>query len=239
MRPKDARVMAAGFAAATLSLTMLTVAPPAHAATDEATTIYLTGYSWWDNTPPGSSRISRPVIHQKAGGVGTYTDPITLAVGHTITEDDEDVFDYPPGTMMYIPNLRRYVIVEDSCGDGDSPQDGPCHIGHDTRRGWVPWIDVYVDGKDASKSESDACMRKIQGVTTVVMDPSPDYLVAPGPISDGNCTEYGGTPIRVQPPSAQRAAPTSTATSEPDSSRGTGGNWVSRLREWLRSLTRD
>lgn len=242
MGPNDTRRVAAGIAAAALSFTMLTAVPAAHAATEKTTTFFVTGYSWWDNTPPGSSRISQPVIHKTAGGAGTYSDPITLAVGHTITADGEDVLDYPPGTRMYIPNLRRYVIVEDTCGDGPNPQDRACHIGHDTRRGWVPWIDVYVDGKDASKDKSDACMNKIMGVTRVVMDPAPDYIVAPGPISDGKCTEYGRTPTKVRPVSSPAASdqvstPAPAATPGPNSSRGTGENWFSRLRDWWRSIT--
>jgi hypothetical protein len=242
-------------------LVLSAVAPSAHAATDETTSFYLTGYSWWDNTPPGSSTISRPVIHKKAGGTGTYSDPVTLAVGHTITDSGRDVLDYAAGTRMYIPKLRRYVIVEDSCGDGDTPQDGPCHIGHDTHDGWVPWIDVYVDGKGASKPESDACMKHIQGVTTVIMDPSPNYVVAPGPISDGECREYGQEPERVPSPSptatsTTTAGPTGTpqlpsttssvpeappapdATPAPGSPRSLWRDWTDILRGWWHSVTR-
>src|SRR5512135_1310636 len=41
------------------------------------TSAYTTGYTWFDNTPPGSGEISHPVLHAKAGGTGTYADPIT------------------------------------------------------------------------------------------------------------------------------------------------------------------
>ena len=44
-------------------------------------TAFITGYTWWDNSPPGSAQIARPVLHQRAGGNGTYSDPITVAVG--------------------------------------------------------------------------------------------------------------------------------------------------------------
>ena len=46
--------------------------------------IFLTGYSYWDNTPPGSAAIARPVVHRRAGGTGTYSDPITIAVGYRL-----------------------------------------------------------------------------------------------------------------------------------------------------------
>ncbi|MDT7589177.1 MAG: hypothetical protein QOE32_6727, partial [Pseudonocardiales bacterium] len=31
-------------------------------------TIWLTGYSWQDNTPPGSSVVGEPVLHKQADG---------------------------------------------------------------------------------------------------------------------------------------------------------------------------
>lgn len=43
-------------------------------------TVFLTGYSYWDNTPPASAIIGRPVLHEVAAGVGTYDDPVTLRI---------------------------------------------------------------------------------------------------------------------------------------------------------------
>lgn len=52
------------------------------------TTAYTTAFTWFDNTPPGSSAICCPRIHSTAGGTGTYADPITVAIGHsTATEE--------------------------------------------------------------------------------------------------------------------------------------------------------
>jgi hypothetical protein len=53
---------------------------------------YTTGYGFPDNTPAGSA-ISNPVIHQSASGTGTYQDPITVGVGHSITRG-KDTLDY-------------------------------------------------------------------------------------------------------------------------------------------------
>ena len=100
---------------------------------------FLTGYSYWDNTPPGSAAIARPVIHKLAGGTGTYADPITLAVGHRI-DRGRQTLDYPAGTRFYFPRIQKYAIVEDVCGDGPTPQNGPCFVGH---KGY-PWLDIYV-----------------------------------------------------------------------------------------------
>lgn len=45
-----------------------------------------------------------------AGGVGTFNDPITAAAGSgnsVLTR----------GTLLYIPGLRKYFLVEDICGN--------------------------------------------------------------------------------------------------------------------------
>ena len=85
------------------------------APSERRMTVFLTGYSYWDNTPPGSAIIGRPVIHEFAGGSGTWADPITLAVGWRIYFG-RHFEDYEPGTRFYIPRLRKYAIVEDLCG---------------------------------------------------------------------------------------------------------------------------
>jgi len=150
--------------------------------TDEAFTAYLTGYSYWDNTPPGSAAIARPVIHNAAGGTGTYADPITLAVGHSKTAFSH-VMDYPAGTRFYFPRLRKYAIVEDLCGDGPRPQDGACHIGKSGK----PWLDIYVDGSTAGDRAADQCMYRITGMQMVVINPDPGRPVHPGPLTEGGC----------------------------------------------------
>ncbi|MBL1437581.1 MAG: hypothetical protein COB08_015440 [Rhodobacteraceae bacterium] len=148
----------------------------------QALQAYLTGYSFWDNTPPGTVEISHPVRHRFAGGMGTFSNPITLAVGHRIISG-EDILDFPAGTLFYLPRLRKYAMVEDTCGDGPSPQDGPCHTGKKS----LIWLDIYVDGVSVDKAESEACMNKITGVQPVVMDPGPNMSVVVGPITEGGC----------------------------------------------------
>ncbi len=143
---------------------------------------YVTGYSYWDNTPPGTVEISHPVRHRFAGGMGTYSNPITLAVGHQII-DGEDIPDFQPGTLFYLPRLRKYAIVEDTCGDGPTPQDGPCHTG---KNGLI-WLDIYVDGVSSDKAVSEACMDKITGVQPVILDPGPVMSVVVGPVTEGGC----------------------------------------------------
>lgn len=145
--------------------------------------VYLTGYSFWDNTPPGSAAIARPVIRQRAGGSGTYSDPITIAVGHSFATGRQEL-DFPAGTRFYFPALRRYAIVEDVCGDGPSPQYGPCHVGYNG----MPWLDIYVDGRGAGQHAANACMRQITGIHDVIVAPAKDLPVVPGALTESGCS---------------------------------------------------
>ncbi len=147
-----------------------------------AFTGYLTGYSFWDNTPPGSAAIARPVIHRKAAGVGTYQDPITIAVGYRLVGGTAKL-DYPAGTRFYIPNLQRYVIVEDICGNGPQPHLTGCHRG----KNGAPWLDVYVDGRRSGAAAANACMYSITGMQTFVMNPRKDYPVFAGALTESGC----------------------------------------------------
>ncbi len=110
------------------------------------TTTYTTAYTWFDNTPAGSASISHPVLHKSAGGTGTFEDPITIAVGHSLATG-QDVLDFPAGTRIYLPDVRRYFIVEDTCGDGNDPQGGPCHQGTNADgTNSTIWIDMWIGG---------------------------------------------------------------------------------------------
>lgn len=156
---------------------------------------FITGYSYFDNTPPGSAAISHPVLRQSAGGTGTYIDPITVAVGHSIV-NGRDTLDWPAGTRLYIPNLRRYFIVEDSCGDGSRPQNGPCHIGFPTPA--TTWLDVWINGEGGTVDGADACMNTITDVWDVLINPAPRYpTVAGGIYSRAGCTKQYGNAIAV------------------------------------------
>lgn len=132
--------------------------------------IWLTGFSWQDNTPPGSAKVSHPVLHQKAGGQGTFDDPITVAVpgkGGGI---------WKAGAKFYLPTVRRYVIVEDTgASAAPSGQDGH--------------LDMWIGGQGGTRSATDACMDKItaKGVPAE-LNPPPDRPVLEGPIyADGRC----------------------------------------------------
>ena len=142
------------------------------------TTAYITGYSYYDNTPPGSTGIAYPgTRHDVAAGTGSYDDPITLAVGWDRSAGPQ----WPVGSRFYLPFLRKYVIVEDQCGD--DAEDGPCYQLDEAAEGATTWIDVWVGGQGQSKHAADDCMDRITALHTVVYRPANDYPVNRGDIT--------------------------------------------------------
>jgi len=129
------------------------------------------------------------VLHDKAGGTGTYADPITVAVGHSMATG-KDVLDYPAGTRFYLPYVRRYFIVEDTCGDGSTPQNVPCHNLATAQKGATTWIDLYVGGGSGdNKSAVTACAETITALHQLIINPASNYPVVVGPLfQSGQCT---------------------------------------------------
>jgi len=172
---------------------------PASSSEHIVNTAYTTAYTWHDNTPAGSVEISHPVLHQTAGGTGTYDDPITIAVGHSLATG-EDVLDFPAGTKIYLPEVRRYFIVEDTCGDGNDPQGGPCHQGANANgTNSTIWIDMWIGGQSMSADGADNCASAVTNVNTAVFNPASNYVVASGAgvIHDGKCDAgYGNTLVK-------------------------------------------
>jgi hypothetical protein len=144
---------------------------------------YTTGYASGDNTPQGSTQTTIGDRWGRAGGNGTFDNPITVAVGHTITKG-VDIPDYPAGTKFYVPYLRKYFSVQDSCGDGKTPQNGPCHTGY---QGHV-WLDFYIGDIDGDAAK--ACENGITDLHLVIQNPAPNYAVIPGSVYGSGCTVY-------------------------------------------------
>lgn len=192
---RSAGAVFALLAAAGCSGQRLPTPPPTTAETPgaEGEQAYITAYTWFDNTPPGSPVISNPVMHRTAGGTGTYDDPVTIAVGHSL-ETGKDVLDFPAGTRIYLPDVRRYFVVEDTCGDGDAPEDGPCHSGAEEFGDASVWLDMWIGGQEADADFVRRCTSQVTGVRRVVFDPADNYVVAAGNgiIHDGKCDSgYG------------------------------------------------
>jgi hypothetical protein len=155
---------------------------------------FVTAYGWPDNTPAGCA-ISNPVIHSCAGGVGTFADPISIAVGHSLASG-LDVLDYAAGTKFYIPNVRRYFIAEDTCGDGSTPQNGPCHSITQAPSGTSVWVDMWAGGTNSNTSATLACEDVITGTHTIILNPDANRTVVSGALfnsSSNTCTaQFGG-----------------------------------------------
>jgi hypothetical protein len=129
-------------------------------------TARLTGFSYFDNTPPGSADICCPVVHSKAGGTGTYTDPITTAVPGSGGRGMET----KAGTRIYIPKIRKYFVVEDS----GASKYGTRHF------------DLWVGGQGFPRRSSDRCMDQVTGTAQVVLNPGPGLPVTVGPLTGSN-----------------------------------------------------
>ena len=125
---------------------------------------FVTAYTWFDNDPPGPA-IASPVIHGQAGGSGTYADPVTLAVAEGR---------FASGTRFYLPHVRRYFIVEDtcaSCGERDV------------------WVDMWIDGRHGDEDDVTACAHRLTGTFTIEVSPPSGRAVSSGPLYGNNgCT---------------------------------------------------
>ncbi len=64
-----------------------------------------TYYGAKDNCPPGGD-LSYPVGGRKAGGLGTFDNPITFA---STTKA------LPRHAIIYVKNLKKYFVHEDEC----------------------------------------------------------------------------------------------------------------------------
>ena len=93
--------------------------------------VAITLYGWADNTPPGPS-LEYPIIHQTAGGAGTFQDPISFAA---------EPKQFKPGTKIYVPRLRKYFIMEDWCESA--------HRKYTKKKG-LPLIDLWIGGTEKS-----------------------------------------------------------------------------------------
>src|SRR6266480_3523519 len=161
------------------------VTVPAYAATTQQT--FLTFYGWWDNTPPGGD-ISFPQIHSTAGGKGTFADPITFATAKA---------ELAPGTKIWVPRVKKYFIMEDSCQEcgedwsGHGPNGGP----------GLRHLDLWLGGKGGNAFDAIDCEDALTHYNAdntptlepVVVSPPSDEPVDNTPLfntSTGAC--YGG-----------------------------------------------
>ncbi|TNC24348.1 hypothetical protein [Amycolatopsis alkalitolerans] len=139
-----------------------TTAPPATSApaAPEQMSGTVSFYSSVDKSPLGTLLIAFPtILHGLAGGSGTYDDPVTFAAAPGA---------FAPGTRIYVPDLRRYFVLEDLCASC-----GGTHI--------ELWTGSALD--DGIRT----CEARLgaQGTRSYLVSPPPWLPVAPGPLYDG------------------------------------------------------
>jgi len=99
------------FAPTTFPSLLPTFAPPPTTSGDYVYA-FVTFYGWPDNGPPPGNGIAypkgfgNPTLHDVAGGIGTYGDPVSFASDNNL---------YPVGSLIYLPHIRKYAIMEDLC----------------------------------------------------------------------------------------------------------------------------
>jgi 3D (Asp-Asp-Asp) domain-containing protein len=160
------------------------------------TTATVTFYGWPDNSPPGN-QIAHPVIHQDAGGDGSYCNPTTFATEPTSTENSK----IPYGTRIYVPYVHKYFIREDDC-----TTSGPQGLGCSGL-----WFDLWIGGDAKSRSSAVInCENNLtqNGKVQVIVHAPPNEPVAwTGPIyndfppPNGSCNKPAGSPSPSPSPS--------------------------------------
>lgn len=145
-------------------------APKATSVTD-----WTTFYGYVDNSPPGGA-IAHPCIHKSAGGVGTYSNPVTYA--------DPQNLNGPWCQIVYVPDLKKYFIHEDQCD--------PCGGKNSSH------IDLWMGGDSKSTSNPEkkallACEDKWTTTTTVIQNPPTNEPVDTTPLFSPPTTCHGGS----------------------------------------------
>jgi 3D (Asp-Asp-Asp) domain-containing protein len=148
----------------------------------ESMSVYATFYGWADNSPPGGAIAypksdGYPTVHETAGGDGSYADPITFAT---------DKSEFPVGTILYVPFIEKYVVMEDDCVECDSDWTS-AHKWH---------IDLWMNSNGTENASSLASCedRWTRTSTPVEIDPPTDRAVTPSPLFDPSTNTCRTTP---------------------------------------------
>lgn len=132
----------------------------------------ITWYGYNDNSGDtedqhGSAAIAYPkndgypTLHNHATeGTGTYSDPVTFAA------PDKDLkSSFPIGSIIYVPLVKKYFIMEDQCGD-DDPEG--CQNGANHADLWMGPAQA-VNGNKLDQCEGNATPN---GAVSVIINPA-------------------------------------------------------------------
>jgi hypothetical protein len=131
-------------------------------------------------------------------GSGTYDDPTTFA---TAAADSGSPAEFAPGTIIYLPYVHKYFVMEDQCAEcGDEwDQKKAYHVDL-----WMgPSYDLTANndmGSDmgtVANSALETCEDQLtlgdgtfQGTGTIIVNPAPDLPVDTSPLFNGACTTH-------------------------------------------------
>ena len=153
-----------GCALAVLATVTLLSSPTSEGRAQEVVSSYVTFYGFDDNddghpTHLGTGIISHATIHGFANeDLGTYERPGTLAT---------DASFLTPGTKVYVPELERYYVMEDTCVE--------CSEDWSQNK---PHVDLYVAG---TGHQLAACEDRLtMDNTEIIIDPPSNLPVKAG-----------------------------------------------------------
>ena len=151
-------------ALAVLATVILLSSPTSEGRAQEVVSSYVTFYGFDDNddghpTHLGTGIISNAAIHGFANeDLGTYERPGTLAT---------DASFLAPGTKVYVPELERYYVMEDTCVE--------CSEDWSQNK---PHVDLYVSGTGPQLA---ACEDRLtMDNTEIIIDPPSNLPVKAG-----------------------------------------------------------
>ena len=147
-----------------LATVTLLSSPTSEGRAQEVVSSYVTFYGFDDNddghpTHLGTGIISNATIHGFANeDLGTYERPGTLAT---------DASFLTPGTKVYVPELERYYVMEDTCVE--------CSEDWSQNK---PHVDLYVSG---TGHQLVACEDRLtMDNTEIIVDPPSNLPVKAG-----------------------------------------------------------
>jgi hypothetical protein len=136
---------------------------------------YVTFYGYVDNSPPGRA-IAHPCIHSQAGGVGTFSNPVTFAEPNDLNG--------PWCQIIYVPFLKKYFMHEDQCN--------PCGGVNSNH------VDLWMGGDSRSTHNPEKaallnCEDKWTQHNTVILSPPSNEPVDTTPLFTPQTTCHGGS----------------------------------------------
>jgi len=162
--------MVFGTALSLLALLALLGGPAVSAAVQRSQSnsinMYVTFYGFDDNSPPSADIAypkdqGYPTVHNLATeGSGAYNDPVTFAT---------DKNEIPIGSIIYVPFLEKYFVMEDDCTECD----------HNWSRHHKYHVDLWMGPQFHSPPNAlYACENKLtRSATAIVLNPPTNLTV--------------------------------------------------------------